>query len=221
MSKKAIVLLSGGLDSATILYMAKDQGFKPYGLIFDYGQRHSREIDHARRIARAAKCEAKVVHFGMPWLGSSLLDKKQKIPTRKRIKPHEIPSTYVPARNIIFLSFAMSYAEAVKAEAVFIGANAIDYSGYPDCRPDFMKAYQTAARKGMKAGVEGHSIKIYAPLIKKTKAQIIQAGFKLGVPYEMTWSCYRGLKKPCGDCDSCLLRSKGFEDAGYEDPALS
>jgi len=220
MSKKAIVLLSGGLDSATILYIAREKKYKPYGLIFDYGQRHNREIEHAKKIARAAGCEYKVVNFGLPWMGSSLLDKKKKIPVRKRINPNEIPSTYVPARNIIFLSFAMSYAEAICAEAVFIGANAIDYSGYPDCRPDFMKAYQTAARKGMKAGVEGHSIRIVAPLMKKNKAQIIKMGVKLGVPYQLTWSCYRGLSKACGECDSCLLRARGFEDAGFDDPAL-
>lgn len=218
--KKAIVLLSGGLDSATILYMAKADGFRPYGLIFDYGQRHNKEIDHARRIARAAKCPYEVVAFSLPWQGSSLLDKRKKLPVRKTIKPSEIPSTYVPARNIIFLSFAMSYAEAVKAEAVYIGANAIDYSGYPDCRPDFMRAYETAARKGMKAGVQGHSIKIHAPLIKLSKAGIIRAGMKLGVPYQHTWSCYRGLKRPCGTCDSCVLRAKGFAEAGCEDPAL-
>ncbi|MCA9402627.1 MAG: 7-cyano-7-deazaguanine synthase QueC [Candidatus Omnitrophica bacterium] len=218
--KKAIVLLSGGLDSATILYMAKADGFRPHGLIFDYGQRHNKEIDHARRIAREAKCAYEVVTFRLPWQGSSLLDKRKKLPVRKTIKPTEIPSTYVPARNIIFLSFAMSYAEAVKAEAVYIGANAIDYSGYPDCRPDFMRAYESAARKGMKAGVQGRSIKIHAPLIKMTKADIIRAGMELGVPYQHTWSCYRGLKRSCGTCDSCVLRAKGFAAAGYADPTL-
>lgn len=218
--QKAIVLLSGGLDSATILYIAKADGYNPHGLIFDYGQRHKKEIQHARRIAKSAKASFEVVKFSMPWQGSSLLDKTKKLPSRKSIKPEEIPSTYVPARNIIFLSFAMSYAEAIKASTVYIGANAIDYSGYPDCRPDFMRAYETAARKGMKAGVEGHSIKIQAPLIKMTKVQIIETGMKLGVPYEQTWSCYSGLKKPCGKCDSCVLRAKGFTDAGYDDPAL-
>ncbi|MGE0267860.1 MAG: 7-cyano-7-deazaguanine synthase QueC [Candidatus Omnitrophota bacterium] len=218
--KKAIVLLSGGLDSATILYMAKEKNFRPYGLIIDYGQRHKREIDHAKKIARSIRCEYQVVRISLPWLGSSLLDKTIKLPSRKKINPKEIPSTYVPARNIIFLSFAMSYAEAIKAEAVFIGANAIDYSGYPDCRPDFMKAYQSAAQKGMKSGVQGHSIRIYAPLIRLTKAGIIRKGMALKVPYQHTWSCYKGLKKPCGTCDSCVLRAKGFEDAGYKDPAI-
>lgn len=218
--KKAVVLLSGGLDSATILYMAKEKKFKPYGLIFDYGQRHKREIDHAKKIARSAGCEYKLVHFSLPWLGSSLLDKSIKLPSRKKINPDEIPSTYVPARNIIFLSFAMSYAEAIKAQAVFIGANAIDYSGYPDCRPDFMKAYQSAVKKGMKSGVQGHSIKIYAPLIRLTKAGIIRKGMALKVPYQLTWSCYQGSKKPCGVCDSCVLRANGFLQAGHQDPAI-
>lgn len=218
--KKAVVLLSGGLDSATILYMAKEKKFRPYGLIFDYGQRHKREIVHAKKIARSIGCEYQLVHISLPWLGSSLLDKTIKLPSRKKINPKEIPSTYVPARNIIFLSFAMSYAEAIHAEAVFIGANAIDYSGYPDCRPDFMKAYQSAAQKGMKSGVQGHSIRIYAPLIRLTKSGIIRKGMTLKVPYQHTWSCYKGLKKPCGICDSCVLRAKGFEEAGYKDPAI-
>ncbi|MBP9853416.1 MAG: 7-cyano-7-deazaguanine synthase QueC [Candidatus Omnitrophica bacterium] len=218
--KKAVVLLSGGLDSATILYMAKEKKFQPYGLIFDYGQRHKREIDHAKKIAQSVKCDYQVVRIQLPWLGSSLLDKKIKIPSRKKINPKEIPSTYVPARNIIFLSLAMSYAEAIHAQAVFIGANAIDYSGYPDCRPDFMKAFQSAVQKGMKSGVQGHSIKIYAPLITLSKAGIIRKGMALKVPYRLTWSCYQGLKKPCGTCDSCVLRAKGFSDAGYEDPAI-
>ncbi len=140
-----------------------------------------------------------------------------RLPQREEINAQEIPSTYVPARNIIFLSFAVSFAEAIGAKAVFIGANAIDYSGYPDCRPEFFEAYQEVLAKGLKVGVEGKAIKIYTPLIHKTKAQIIKMGLKLKVPYHLTWSCYQGGKKPCGKCDSCLLRQKGFDVVGVED----
>ena len=133
----------------------------------------------------------------------------------------EIPITYVPARNIIFLSFAASYAEAIGGKAIFIGANAVDYSGYPDCRPEFLKSFEASLRKGLKAGVEGHRIKIYAPLARKTKAQIIRLGNKLRVPYQLTWSCYDGRRTPCGKCDSCFLRQKGFEEAGLQDPLVS
>ena len=218
--KKAIVLLSGGLDSATCLYYAKSKGFKPFALIFDYGQRHNREINNAKRLAKKMKCDYKLVKISLPWKGSSLLDKTKKIPENAKIDPKSIPSTYVPARNIIFVSFAASYAESVGAEAIFIGANAVDYSGYPDCRPEFFQSYQTTLKRGLKTGVEGKSVRIYTPLIKKTKAQIIRLGLKLKVPYELTWSCYKGGKKPCGKCDSCVLREKGFEDAGLKDPVL-
>ena len=219
--KKAIILLSGGLDSSTILFEAIQSGFQPYCLIFDYGQRHRREIENAKRLARHVKAEYEVVEISMPWKGSSLLDKKQRVPENESIDPKEIPSTYVPARNIIFLSFAVSYAEAVGAEAVYIGANAIDYSGYPDCRPDFFHAYEGVIRTGLKSGVQGKRIKIKTPLLKKTKAQIIRRGIKLQVPYHLTWSCYKGGKKPCGVCDSCRLRQKGFEEAGMKDPLLT
>ncbi|MFT7538166.1 MAG: 7-cyano-7-deazaguanine synthase [Lysobacterales bacterium] len=219
-TKKAIVLLSGGLDSATILYDAKKKGFKPYCLIFDYGQRHDKEIKQAKKIADAVKAKYEIVKIQMPWLGSSLLDKSMKLPEHTVIDQKEIPSTYVPARNIIFLSFAASYAEAVDAEGLFIGANAIDYSGYPDCRPDFFDAYKKVMKKGLKTGVKGKNIKIYTPLLRKTKAQIIKMGIKLKVPYELTWSCYAGGRKPCGVCDSCLLRAKGFEEAKCIDLAL-
>ena len=215
--KKAVVLLSGGLDSATCLYMAKQQKYQVHGLILKYGQRHVREIEYAKRLARKVKCPYKVVTISLPWQGSSLLDKTKKIPTRAHISSKDIPSTYVPARNIIFLSFAASYAEAIGAQAIFIGANAVDYSGYPDCRPDFMQAYQTMIQKGMKSGVQGKKIQVKTPIIHLTKAQIIRRGMKLGVPYHLTWSCYKGGKKPCGKCDSCRLRQKGFEEAGFPD----
>lgn len=244
-TKKAVVLLSGGLDSTTILYYAKSKGFTPYCLTFEYGQRHSKEIDQAKKIAGQARCRYRLMKIALPWQGSSLLDKTIRLPlngninrgTRRswfvprgikksgyRATSHKlrttikIPSTYVPARNIIFLSFSVSYAEAIGAKAVFIGANAIDYSGYPDCRPEFFKAYQSMLALGLKAGVEGKTIKIHTPLIRKTKAQIIKMGMKLGVPYGLTWSCYQGRKKPCGKCDSCHLRQKGFETLNIKDP---
>jgi 7-cyano-7-deazaguanine synthase len=218
--KKAIVLLSGGLDSATILYYAKAKGFSPYCLIFEYGQRHKKEIQRARQIARKAKSPYQLMKIALPWQGSSLLDKKLKLPQQGKITRNIIPSTYVPARNIIFLSFAVSYAEAIGAKAVFIGANAIDYSGYPDCRPSFFKAYQNVVEKGLKSGVEKKSIRICAPLVRKTKAQIIRMGLKLKVPYRLTWSCYQGGRKPCGTCDSCRLREKGFKGLRIQDPIL-
>ena len=218
--KKAVVLLSGGLDSATILYYAKKKGFTPYCLIFEYGQRHRKEITRAKRIALHARCRFQLMKIALPWRGSSLLDAKMRLPRRRRVNTKKIPSTYVPARNIIFLSFAVSFAEAIGAKAVFIGANAIDYSGYPDCRPKFFKAYQRMLEKGLKTGVEGKAIRVYTPLVHKTKAQIIKMGLKLKVPYHLTWSCYQGGRRPCGRCDSCLLREKGFDAVGMKDPIM-
>ena len=212
------MLLSGGLDSATALYYAGKLGYKISCLVFDYGQRHAKEVFAARRIARAAGCGYTVLSISLPWKGSSLLDKKQTIPAGKDTR--EIPSTYVPARNIIFLSYALSFAEAIKAEAVFIGANAVDYSGYPDCRPQFYRAFEKVIASGTKAGVEKKTIKVITPLIDLTKARIITLGTALGVPYGLTWSCYRGGKTPCGACDSCRLRAKGFFQAGIVDPAI-
>ncbi len=216
--KKAIVLLSGGLDSSTILYYAKARGFQPSCLIFDYGQRHRVELKRAAAIARQAGCPYRIVTIRLPWGGSALLDKRIGLPKRKAIDPREIPVTYVPSRNIIFLSFAASFAEAIGARSIFIGANAIDYSGYPDCRPEFFRAFQQALDRGLRSGVSNKTIKIYAPLLRKTKAQIIQTGLKLKVPYGRTWSCYSGGRRPCGVCDSCLLRRRGFEEAGVADP---
>ncbi len=215
--KKSIVLLSGGLDSATTLYDAKAQGYRVSALIFDYGQRHKKEIQSAISIARAAQVSYEVVKISLPWKGSALLDKKIKVPRGRKLMAKDIPVTYVPARNIIFLSFAASFAEAVGADTIFIGANAIDYSGYPDCRPDFFAAYAKVLAKGLKTGVEGHKIKVKTPLIRKTKAQIIQLGLKLGVPYHLTWSCYAGGRRPCGMCDSCRLRMRGFEEVGVRE----
>ena len=216
--KKAIVLLSGGLDSATTLYFAQSRGFKVHALIFDYGQRHRKELQAAKRVAKAAKLPYSVVKISLPWRGSALLDKKAALPKNRKLDKKEIPSTYVPARNIIFLSFAASFAEAVGADVIFIGANAVDYSGYPDCRPEFYDAFRKALTCGQKTGVEGRTVRIQTPLIHKTKAQIIQLGMELGVPYHLTWSCYAGGRRPCGVCDSCRIRQKGFEAVEREDP---
>lgn len=210
MNKKAVVLLSGGVDSATCLYLAKKRGFTVYGLIFDYGQRHFREIDSAKRIAQKARCAYQVCKIHFPWKGSSLIDRKLKIPEAAQ----GIPSTYVAARNIIFLSFALSYAEALKAQAIYIGANARDYSGYPDCRPEFYRAFRKVARSGLK----DKDIRILTPLINKTKAEIVKLGVSLGVPFNLSWSCYRGGRRPCGICDSCRFRAKGFHQARIVDP---
>ncbi|MFH1046294.1 MAG: 7-cyano-7-deazaguanine synthase QueC [Candidatus Omnitrophota bacterium] len=223
MREKAVVLLSGGIDSATCLYLAKKLGFSPRCLIFDYGQRHHREISAAKKIARGLGCAYSVCKISLPWKGSSLLDKKIKIlpvASHRSQVTSKIPNTYVPARNIIFLSFALSAAEAIGASYIFIGAHTEDYSGYPDCRPEFYRAFQKAAERGTKAGVEKKAIVIKTPLINKSKAEIIRLGQSLHVPFELTWSCYRGQKRPCGSCDSCRYRSRGFHQAGIEDPAL-
>ena len=214
--KKSIILFSGGLDSTTALFYAKAKGFSPHALIFDYGQRHRKEVQQAKKIAQYAHVPYQIVKMSLPWQGSALLDKSIKLPQRRKIPQNEIPSTYVPARNIIFLSFAASYAEAVGARTIFIGANAIDYSGYPDCRPEFFRAYKEVIRKGLKTGVEGKDIDISAPLLYKSKAQIVKLARQLKVPLHLTWSCYRGGKRPCGKCDSCLLRQRGFEAAGVK-----
>jgi 7-cyano-7-deazaguanine synthase len=208
--KKAVILLSGGLDSTTTLYYAKKQGYNCFALIFDYGQRHKRELRSAVAVAKRANVPYQIIKISLPWKGSSLLDKKMKVPIRKSLKG--IPSTYVPARNTVFLSFALSYAEAIGAKAIFIGANAVDFSGYPDCRPSFYKAFQ----KVIKEGTKKRKIKVLTPLINLTKAQIIKLGLKLKAPLKLTWSCYKGGKKPCGVCDSCRLRQKGFAALGIK-----
>lgn len=211
--KRGVVLLSGGIDSACCLYLAMAEGITPYCLNFDYGQRHRREIISAKRIARKAGCNYLLCKVGLPWKGSSLLDADKKIPTQR---VRGIPSTYVPARNIIFLSFALSYAEAIGAGAIWIGANARDFSGYPDCRPEFYRAFKDTA----KAGLKNKRIKILTPLLYKTKSEIIKLGHNLGVPYRLTWSCYQGEERPCGVCDSCRFRAKGFQEAGLNDPLV-
>lgn len=216
MNKKAVVLLSGGLDSAVTLSIAKSGGLECLCLIFDYGQRHKKEIEYAKKIALTANCPYQLLKIKLPWKGSSLIDKKMILP-----KPaNSIPSTYVPARNIIFLSFAFSCAEAIKANAIYIGAHCQDYSGYPDCRPEFFRAFSKVILTGTKSGVEKNEIKLMTPLLRKTKSQIIRLGLKLGVDFKLTWSCYQGGRYPCGKCDSCYYRMRAFKEAKLKDPAI-
>jgi len=220
MSKKAVILLSGGLDSSTTLYDAVAQGYDCHCLIFDYGQRHKKEIIQAKAIARKAGCKSVVVKISLPWKGSALLDNKISVPQGRALDAKGIPVTYVPGRNIIFLSFAASYAEAIGAKTIFIGANAVDYSGYPDCRPEFIRSYQAMLARGLKTSVEGNSIRVVTPLIHLSKAQIVKLAVKLKVPLQLTWSCYNGATKPCGVCDSCRLRAQGFAQAKIRDKAI-
>jgi len=215
MKSKAVVLLSGGLDSSTVLYIAKKK-YRDCGcLIFDYKQRHNREQECAKKIARFVGCNYKIVKIIFPWKGSSLIDKTKKIPYNKKIGG-EIPSTYVPGRNTIFLSYALSFAETIGAKKIFIGANAVDFSGYPDCRPQYYQNFNKLLAVGTKSG----DIKIETPLLYKTKKEIVELAVKLKVPLKLTWSCYSGGKKPCGKCDACILRAKGFALAGRKDPII-
>lgn len=225
-NKKSVVLLSGGLDSSTVAYLRAKKS-KPYShhrvytLTFDYGQRHRKELGSAFKVSKnIGAYEHKIVKFNLrSWGGSSLTDKNIKLP-KGSLKRASIPNTYVPARNTIFLSFALSYAEAIGAEEIYIGVNSLDYSGYVDCRKEFIKKFQELIGQATVAGVKGRSIKIKAPLINLTKAQIVKLGNKLHVDWKSTWSCYSGDKKACGQCDSCLLRLKGFAQAGVRDPLL-
>jgi 7-cyano-7-deazaguanine synthase len=218
---KAVVLLSGGIDSATALFMAKRGGYLCYPLTFSYGQRHSKEVALAKKLAKAAGCRTTILDIRLPWKGSALIDKKRAVPKRRsrEKRAHDIPATYVPARNTIFLSYALSYAEAIGASKIFIGANAVDFSGYPDCRKSFIEAFDGLIREGTRAGRDG-GISVEAPLLSMTKARIISEASRMGVPLEITWSCYEGKKAPCGACDSCIIRKKGFEEAGLEDPVV-
>lgn len=221
--KKAIALLSGGLDSATATAMAVAQGYEVYALSFDYQQRHRRELESAHRVAQALGLrEHHVISFDLrKWGGSALTSNDLDVPLGRRADEMStgIPVTYVPARNSIFLSFGLSYAEVVGAETLVAGMNQLDYSGYPDCRQEYLDAFQAMANLATKAGVEGTSeFRVWAPLVQMTKAEIIREGLRLGLDYGLTWSCYSGGEFACGQCDSCLLRLKGFEEAGWADP---
>ncbi|MHB2026284.1 MAG: 7-cyano-7-deazaguanine synthase QueC [Elusimicrobiota bacterium] len=221
---QAVVLLSGGLDSAACLYWAAHKGYRCTALCLSYGQRHAREILCARRIAKAAGAGIISVKLPLPWLSvSSLVDGGKALPDIKisRIGQGAIPSTYVPGRNAIFLALAGSLADAIGAQAVVIGANAIDFSGYPDCRPAFYRAFSSALKRGTRRGAQGKPIEILTPLIDLDKSGIIRLALKLKAPIHLTWSCYKGLKTPCGLCDSCKLRARGFAEIGIGDPALS
>lgn len=220
--KLAVVLLSGGLDSAVTLAKAKEEDYKLYPLSFDYGQRHKKELDSARKIVEHYKIEDhKIFKIDLAQIGgSALTDMKIKVPelrAESKIK-EKIPETYVPARNTILLSLALGYAEVVGAGSIFIGANSLDYSGYPDCRPEFLEAFQKVAELGTKASAEGAPIIIKYPLISMTKAEIVKEGIRLNVPLHLTWSCYKGGEIACGKCDSCVFRLKGFSEAGLNDP---
>ena len=219
---KAVVLLSGGLDSSTVLYQAKADGCDCYALSFDYQQRHRRELQAAVAIAQAAGVVAhQVVRFDLTqWGGSALTDNQLDLPSDRPLDgmATEIPITYVPARNTIFLSFALAYAEAIDAQRVYIGVNALDYSGYPDCRPDYLAAMQSVFQLGTRQGREGQPIEIIAPLVELRKTDIIELGNRLGVPWADTWSCYAGGDRSCGRCDSCRLRLAAFAELGLTDP---
>ena len=217
--KRAVILLSGGLDSATVVAMARAEGYSCYTMSFDYGQRHRAELDAAARVARdLGAVEHKVIGLNLDGIGgSALTDSSIDVPEA----PSEgIPVTYVPARNTVFLSLALGWAEVLQAQDIFIGVNAVDYSGYPDCRPEFVEAFEVMANLATKAGVEGNGFRIQAPLQNLSKAQIVQAGVKLGVDYSLTVSCYQAdvQGRACGKCDSCRLRAEGFAAAGIADP---
>jgi len=219
MSKKAVILVSGGLDSTTVVAMAKSQGYDCYTLSFDYGQRHRSELEAAQRVSKLMEViEHKVVKLDLGTIGgSALTDTSIDIPEEET---SGIPVTYVPARNTVFLSIALGWAEVLGANDIFLGVNAVDYSGYPDCRPEYISTFETVANLATKSGVEGQKLSIHAPLIDMTKAQIIQSGLALGVDYSQTVSCYQASLEgqACGRCESCRLRRQGFEQAAVKDP---
>src|SRR3984957_2189097 len=226
-NRPAVVLLSGGLDSATALAIAQDRGFDSYALSFNYGQRHSVELAAAKRVAVALGARRHVVaDIDLRVFGGSALTSEIEVPHRASAEDLDtgIPVTYVPARNTVFLSMALAWAETLDSSDIFIGVNALDYSGYPDCRPEYIEAFQRMANLATKAGVEGRqNLTIHTPLIRMTKARIIDTGLKLGVDYAQTSSCYDPGPdaRPCGQCDSCLLRAKGFAESGASDPLLA
>ncbi len=220
---RAVVLLSGGLDSYTAAALVRAQGFRLQALTIGYGQRHAREVEAARVVARALGVERhQELAIDLRAIGGSSLTSNLEVPRDRDLSAADIPSTYVPARNTIFLALALGWAEVLGARDLVIGVNALDYSGYPDCRPEFIAAFETVASLGTKAGVEGRPFRVHAPLITMTKAEIIRAGVALGLDYGITHSCYDPLPNggPCGRCDSCALRARGFAEAGIHDPLL-
>jgi len=220
--RRAVVLLSGGLDSSTVLAIAKERGYSVTALTFDYGQRHARELKSARMVAKQLGAEEHLVirlDIGR-YLDSALTREDAEVPSGRSDEDigRGVPSTYVPGRNLVFLSIASSIAESRRAEAVFIAVNSVDFSGYPDCTPEFIEAFQKALDVGTRAGREGRGIRIEAPLLHMSKADIVREAVRLGVPVQLTWSCYLGGERACGRCDSCRLRLKGFSEAGLRDP---
>ncbi len=221
---KAVVLLSGGMDSATAAAVALDQGFEVYALSFRYGQRHAAELEAARRVAERLGARRHVVlDIDLRAFGGSALTGDLEVPKDTPLDRigSRIPATYVPARNTIFLSFALGWAETLEAADIFLGANALDYSGYPDCRPEYIEAFERMANLATRAGVEGRRLRIHTPLLRLTKAEIVKLGTRLGVDYGLTWSCYDPTPggPPCGHCEACILRRTGFREAGMVDPA--
>ncbi len=217
--QKAVVLLSGGLDSSTCLYKAIEDGYVPYALCFDYGQRHLKEVESSRRIAEKAGAIFKKIKIDLRQIGGSALTDSIEVPVGREIEEMagDVPPTYVPARNTIFLSVALSFAEVIDAAAIYIGANMIDNPGYPDTTPGYIETYQNLINVAIKKTVKGGKIEIKAPLIRMTKKEIVQEAVRLRVPLELTWSCYQGKEQPCGKCDACRLRAKGFKEAGLVD----
>ena len=219
---KAVVLLSGGLDSYTAAAIAKEEGFSLLALTIRYGQRHAHEIAASRAVARALDVERHLeLDIDLRAIGGSALTGSIDVPRDRDLEASGIPSTYVPARNTIFLSLALAWAEVAGAFDIFIGVNALDYSGYPDCRPEFVAAFERLAGLATRAGVEGARIRVHTPLITMTKGEIVRRGMALGLDYGLTHSCYDPIdSRPCGRCDSCVLRARGFRDAGVKDPLL-
>ena len=220
----AVCLLSGGPDSATAAAIARSRGFEVYALSLDYGQRHARELEAAARVAEALGAQRHVVmRCDLRAWGGSALTADIPVPEGRSLAEMQnaIPVTYVPARNLIFLSIALGWAEVIGARRIFIGVNQLDYSGYPDCREEFLRSFEQTANMATKAGAEGGRFVIEAPLVHMSKSEIIRAGTALGLDYGLTWSCYTGGERPCGECDSCLLRAKGFSEAGMPDPLLA
>ena len=220
--KKAVVLLSGGLDSATTAAIAIDQGYEVIALSFRYGQKHQKELLAAQEVASFFKITQHfIVDVNLSqWGGSSLTDESMTIP-QAGLQPDTIPSTYVPGRNTVFIAIALSLAEAKQAQAIYLGINAVDYSGYPDCRPEYLESYQQLARLASKAGIEGNAPQLVAPLVKDSKVDIVHRALSLNVPIAATWSCYQGVDLPCGKCDSCRIRDRALIAAGRPDLASS